>query len=704
MQIVSLRRLVAAPLTLAVVALSCSESGGDGSACQPGSLRCECSADGTCDNGLSCLSDVCVDAGIGGSESTAGGTNGQPSSGGEVGDAGGDEVSGRGSVEAGGSSDSGGGGETDDAGGESGEPGTGSVGGRGGEVAGAPAGGQLTEGGGAGTTGGVRPVGGSDGLGGEHPSEGGSPGAGGNASGGRGGNAGQSAQAGADSVGGANPAQGGGPTVGGAAGAGGEAPCLAGVTRRCAEGGLYGACAGGVQTCLADHTWTPCPIAPAASDTCVEGNDDNCDGVRNGRCECIVGSVRPCSQSGDLGNCADGQETCSDDGTWGPCSIQPAETDACTPGDDADCDGAPNEGCSCVEGDEQVCGESVDLGICQRGISRCVDGAWTICEGVVFPETRSCMSSDDNNCDGVPDNTLDAQCQCAPGETRGCGFHDEDGTGTCKTGVETCAAWGDGSRSSWPGTCVGSVGPQFDICDGKLDEDCDGIMDTDCPCPGTGGPNMARMPDNYCIDRTEVTRSHYAAWLAGNPSISEQGAGCEGNTSFLPNVECMASDAVCATDCDEHPQVCVDWCDASAYCQAVGKRLCGAIPESGQYGACRNDQWCNACSSGGEFSYAFGEDGEATWCNWVYSWGNPEDATTVPVGSLPRCHSPAYNYGGVHDLAGNVSEWLDECSSQSNQCTIAGDSFNSENRMCSQSGLLDKTGSDPAVGFRCCAP
>jgi hypothetical protein len=54
-------------------------------------------------------------------------------------------------------------------------------------------------------------------------------------------------------------------------------------------------------------------------------------------------------------------------------------------------------------------------------------------------------------------------------------------------------------------------------------------------------------------------------------------------------------------------QVCVDWCDAHAYCKPVGKRLCGKIGGGpnlyADYASASSSEWYRACSSGGSFTY-----------------------------------------------------------------------------------------------------
>jgi formylglycine-generating enzyme len=173
---------------------------------------------------------------------------------------------------------------------------------------------------------------------------------------------------------------------------------------------------------------------------------------------------------------------------------------------------------------------------------------------------------------------------------------------------------------------------------------------------------MVRLPEGYCIDSTEVTRAQYAAWLATAPSTAGQISDCTWNATFTPDVSCMGNYSVCQTGCDNHPQVCVDWCDAYAYCQAVGKRLCGKIGGGPNGWNDANDaarsQWYNACVSGGaNNTYSYGSTYQAHYCNGQDQGLN----TTVAVGSMTSCQSSVPGYQGVLDLNGNVYEWEDSC-------------------------------------------
>jgi formylglycine-generating enzyme len=233
-------------------------------------------------------------------------------------------------------------------------------------------------------------------------------------------------------------------------------------------------------------------------------------------------------------------------------------------------------------------------------------------------------------------------------------------------------------------------------------------------CPGTGGPTMVMLPPGYCIDSTEVTRDQYAAWLTTNPSTSGQDAWCAWNTDFTPDATCMAASYVCqGTGCENHPQVCVDWCDAHAYCKAMGKRLCGKIgggPDDSDFWV--NSQWINACTSGVDNAYPYGDTYDGQACNgWNY-WTSQDawfSATTVEVGSLSGCQSSVSGYAGVFDLSGNAYEWIDWCvgiDGQNDFCHLRGGSINDSDyslRCLYDTGNY-RNHADGKVGVRCCSP
>jgi len=222
------------------------------------------------------------------------------------------------------------------------------------------------------------------------------------------------------------------------------------------------------------------------------------------------------------------------------------------------------------------------------------------------------------------------------------------------------------------------------------------------------------VPAGFSIDATEVTRGQYAAWLATNPATTGQAAVCSWNTSFTPNATCMAQPSVCqGTECANHPQPCIDMCDASAYCNAVGKRLCGAIG-GGSVSSTAPDlslniatksQWYNACSSNGVNQFTYGNSSVRGNCNDYLTFST----TTGPVASMPECQSPIPGYAGVFDLIGNVSEWEDNCygsAGQADGCRARGFSFRLSELMpmCSQFSSTYRSAAYDNVGFRCCVP
>jgi hypothetical protein len=156
--------------------------------------------------------------------------------------------------------------------------------------------------------------------------------------------------------------------------------CILGATRSCEQGGLHGKCAGGEQTCDASGHYGACSVTPSSSDTCALNNDDNCNGNVNEGCPCTESQMRPCTQGGYFGKCAGGTQTCNALGQWGVCSIVPASDDTCASGNDDNCNGTPNDGCLCVLDQARACGACNEgLQLCTDGRA----GTYGSCIGAI---------------------------------------------------------------------------------------------------------------------------------------------------------------------------------------------------------------------------------------------------------------------------------------------------------------------------------
>jgi hypothetical protein len=202
--------------------------------------------------------------------------------------------------------------------------------------------------------------------------------------------------------------------------------------------------------------------------------------------ECIPGcdDQNPC---GAPLSCCDGQcvDTTSDVDYCGSCvndCVAPPNTDVscvgsmcqtggCT-GNFVDCDGDPANGCEsnmpcvCVPGEQQSCysGDPLTQGIgaCQDGTRTCgpTGTGWGPCLGQVQPENEICGNGIDEDCNGVIDDSPDA-----------------DGDGWTKCGGDCCD---DPSQGC---TEPAKVNPgAYEFIGNNLDDDCDpGTSDSIAP-------------------------------------------------------------------------------------------------------------------------------------------------------------------------------------------------------------------------------
>ena len=142
----------------------------------------------------------------------------------------------------------------------------------------------------------------------------------------------------------------------------------------------------------------------------------------------------------------------------------------------------------------------------------------------------------------------------------------------------------------------------------------------------------------FAISRFEVTRGQFAAFVAATGyDVSD---GCQWKPGSWRDQDWQG---------DDHPVVCVNWHDAQAYV----KWLC---EETGhQYRLPSEAEW--------EYAIRAGTKTRFHWGYRVHDLGEYENSgkyddgweRTAPVGSFKA------NRFGLYDMAGNVSEWVEDC-------------------------------------------
>lgn len=280
----------------------------------------------------------------------------------------------------------------------------------------------------------------------------------------------------------------------------------------------------------------------------------------------------------------------------------------------------------------------------------------------------------------------------------------------------------DGYSGGPPGEITNSDGGVKDA--GLIPKDAEGsptdggTADADADagrCPRGVGPTMVEVTSllgvSYCVDSTEVSQAQYQQFLkAMVTGTVDQGPLCSWNTTFAPTT-CGSYDPATKGDL---PVNCVNWCQARAFCEWNGKRLCGKIGGGPLSGGSVNDptkdQWSAACSANGTRSFPYGASYAPTACNTK----DREAGAPWPVGSQASCQG---GQPGLFDMSGNVAEWQDACSEKPDpalgDCPYRGGTFGTGQPdvtylRCDNGGIASYQYASRVVqgidiGFRCCA-
>lgn len=210
-------------------------------------------------------------------------------------------------------------------------------------------------------------------------------------------------------------------------------------------------------------------------------------------------------------------------------------------------------------------------------------------------------------------------------------------------------------------------------------------------------PGMVLVDKGYAIDALEVTVAQWSAFKskhADDTGIQRTGR-CQG-LAFGPASNCTPSSD------PTKPQTCVTWCDAEAFCNAAGKRLCGRIgggpiTNDGDANNPDKDQWARACAGEQDTArYPYGAGADGSKCNTQ----EKNSGGMVAVGTTATCEG---GLPGLFDMSGNANEWEDGC--YDNSCNLRGGSYqhNTDSSRCDT--LVGTKGYGAYfddVSFRCC--
>jgi hypothetical protein len=451
--------------------------------------------------------------------------------------------------------------------------------------------------------------------------------------------------------------------------------------------------------CVRDTIEVPGACEGEGAD-CCDGLDNDCDGetdedhdtsVDPGNCGGCAASCEGadcpfrCDFPYGVAGCEEGRCVMVDcvEGRYDIDPDEPGCEYSCTPNRETDedevCNGRDDD-CNGIE-DDDVPGLGLPCGggegACVAGVTACVDGR-EVCAGEVLPTEEVCDDVD-NDCDGRNNESF-------PEDGRPCGTN----IGECRRGTYACI---DEEL-----TCVGSVGPRDEECNGR-DDDCDGIIDDEVPDAGSCG-----IETGECVAGRLTCESGAFVCTGGTGPVAETCNGldddCDGEVDEDFDLTTDPRNCGrCGNDCLEAFPHAVVRC-ARRTCELV-------VCQSGWYDIDPAEPGCEyPCTFRGR-EECNGRDDD---CNGeVDDWTPPERFCGVygvcagvavrcvdPDGDGPELASPLCDYPATYQATEDLCDGRDnDCDGRTDEGYDVGRSFTCDN------GLLGRC---LARGYMECAP
>jgi hypothetical protein len=356
------------------------------------------------------------------------------------------------------------------------------------------------------------------------------------------------------------------------------------------------------------------------------------------------------------GNCVVGQKTCDPMGQWQAClgAVAPESEDRCDePGDDADCDGMVNDGCTCQENETRVCG--IDTGNCQTGMQTCTNLMWGDCVGQITAQAQdSCaVAGDDANCNGVDND----RCMCTEDMPDVCADSYSCTTDSCQNG--TCSNPINATYCLIAGSCVphGQADPSNPC------RRCDTAVSR---AGWTNSPNNTSCDDSLWCNGTDTcngsgTCTHQftgnrctGTGLCDSPTCDESRDSCFRPSSYTcrttQQYECTSSS--CGGDLQSRT--------VTQFCTGSASGCTGMTQTGGPalVNDCQSDTTCNA--SGQRCDPALGCG--TTWCDNATNlcWMTTDAPTARLTNAATYCST--LNLGGRPVGSWRlptINEWID---------------------------------------------